>query len=721
MSRRCCLLTSTLFGLLSLLVILDAHAQAFWYEIPVPSDSVFVTATKDERFLQQYFIRSTQQPLYIQPSVSGFERIYIRTGADSTLIYNGSPRSSGVLWYSPPATPGAYELTARVYTGSQSSYTYTFELVVVPPAQRAFTDGQFLDAPITYTQTVRRANTILLWQGGSASMDRPLMMVEGIDAAQQNSHATYYAIGLALFQAGQVEGADVMILDFADGGRDMVLNANVVIDAVNMVRRLKTDPYRGIDLAGVSMGGVVARYALAKMEEQQLPHDVARFASMDAPQQGAVIDAELQRRIADHNRNYGAEVPLTLLRVAGAQLLKRNRFDFNYPTYHNAFYSQIRALNGGVGYPRLTENVGVSFGAPTANPNAGREWLELRLPSLYPNDHFDVVGDIAVAGSYLPRDLTDIWGKISWMGLTLTYELDRKRNPTFIPFESALDLQSGLSAFDAPLLHPSVPSFHNVVPTNVRTELLLRLGYGVPAPTQVSVSGPGSLAAGETGYWKATISPGPGNGYAHVWEYRIVCADPPGGAFAAGAAADEKSTDLDAKSPNEKDPGGGTTNAVNCGEWHFGGVTAKFAYRSSSAATLDIRVRASGGGGSVTSPAKRVYIGGGGSNLGASQASSSDEVAESEASQYAFGLEPSRPHPMKPEGGIVRFALPETAFARLVVYDLLGREVRQLYAAEATAGAHEVRFEVVGLPAGVYVLRLSSGAHSATRQLVVAH
>lgn len=176
--------------------------------------------------------------------------------ADGTTqtLYNGPQRSAGLRWSTLPTTPGEYEVTVRVFGSMTTGFVYTFQLIVVPPAQRAFTDGQFLDAPISQTASVRRASTILLWQGGSASMDKPMLMVEGIDAAQQNGPAAYYALGLELFQAGQANGADVAILDFADGGRDMALNANVVMDAINLVRRYKTDASRGIDLIGVSMG-----------------------------------------------------------------------------------------------------------------------------------------------------------------------------------------------------------------------------------------------------------------------------------------------------------------------------------------------------------------------------------------------------------------------------------------------------------------------------------
>ena len=57
---------------------------------------------------------------------------------------------------------------------------------------------------------------------------------------------------------------------------------------------------------------------------------------------------------------------------------------------------------------------------------------------------------------------------------------------------------------------------------------------------------------------------------------------------------------------------------------------------------------------------------------------------------------------------------------RLVLYDLLGREVAWLYDGDAAAGAHEVRADVSALPAGVYVYRLTAGERSATRRFVVS-
>ena len=409
----------------------------------------------------------------------------------------------------------------------------------------------------------------------------------------------------------------------------------------------------------------------------------------------------MQNKLADYNRDYGAEVPLTLVRVAGKQLLQYNRFDSSSPTLHTTFYTQLRSLNGGTGYPRLTENVGVSFGAPTANPNTGQEWLELRLP-VVPNDHFYVTGSTAQPGSFLPRDLTDIWGRIG----PLTYELDRKSDPTFIPYASALDLRYGASTFDLPLLYPSAPNYHNTVPDAVISPLLKRLGYGVPPPTQAVGEGPGALQRGETGWWSAAIAPGPGNGYTHNWEYRILCPELDGPSMA-----------MTGRIP----PGEVTPNLVTCGQWQSGGVTAKFSHRSSSAVTLEIRVRVSGGGASVTSQAKQVYVSGGGWNPDASLSEDAASLGGAPLEEgEAFGMEPSRPHPVKASGEAhVRFILLEAAPTTLVLVDLLGREVRRLHDGPTAAGLHDVRAETTDLPVGMYVLHLTSGARRASRSFVI--
>jgi len=67
----------------------------------------------------------------------------------------------------------------------------------------------------------------------------------------------------------------------------------------------------------------------------------------------------------------------------------------------------------------------------------------------------------------------------------------------------------------------------------------------------------------------------------------------------------------------------------------------------------------------------------------------------------------------------IEFSLPVAGNTRLVVYDLLGREVATLIDGFASAGTHAVRFDGTGLTSGVYLCRLETGAFARTRKIVL--
>jgi len=88
-----------------------------------------------------------------------------------------------------------------------------------------------------------------------------------------------------------------------------------------------------------------------------------------------------------------------------------------------------------------------------------------------------------------------------------------------------------------------------------------------------------------------------------------------------------------------------------------------------------------------------------------------------EPDAFAF----SEPIP-NPSAGRVSFALrlPAVADVRLVVYDVLGREVAVLVDGDTAAGTHVVGLDASALPAGVYVARLTTGRFVQTRRLTIA-
>lgn len=65
------------------------------------------------------------------------------------------------------------------------------------------------------------------------------------------------------------------------------------------------------------------------------------------------------------------------------------------------------------------------------------------------------------------------------------------------------------------------------------------------------------------------------------------------------------------------------------------------------------------------------------------------------------------------------FLLPEQAFVRLAVHDLLGHRVAVLVEERLTAGEHAVPFEAAGLPKGQYLYRLSTPKGEFSRLMVL--
>ncbi|WKZ69487.1 MAG: T9SS type A sorting domain-containing protein [Melioribacteraceae bacterium] len=88
-----------------------------------------------------------------------------------------------------------------------------------------------------------------------------------------------------------------------------------------------------------------------------------------------------------------------------------------------------------------------------------------------------------------------------------------------------------------------------------------------------------------------------------------------------------------------------------------------------------------------------------------------------------FELSQNYPNPFNPTTKI-KFSIPsdvkrEMSDVKLIVYDILGREIKTLFNKSMQPGEYEVEFDATGLPSGVYFYRLNSGSFSQTRKMVL--
>ncbi len=95
------------------------------------------------------------------------------------------------------------------------------------------------------------------------------------------------------------------------------------------------------------------------------------------------------------------------------------------------------------------------------------------------------------------------------------------------------------------------------------------------------------------------------------------------------------------------------------------------------------------------------------------------EVAEGPSSlPQAYALSQNYPNPFNPNT-VVSSQLPVASHVRLVVYDVLGREVAVLVDERRAAGTYRDSFDASGLASGVYFYRLVAGDFTAIRKMIL--
>lgn len=336
----------------------------------------------------------------------------------------------------------------------------------------------------------------------------PLLIVEGFDPLNRNYPAWYYQrvwdlvqgqLYPRLFPSDIPDGYEVFILNFREGGGDLRDNATVVSKALAKVHEIC--PNSPIVLAGLSMGGVISRYTLAKMESQGLDHHVKLFVSFDAPQMGANINLGLQNWIKDQDRNRSGAIAYfqdQLSSQAAKQLLLDNAWD-PVGGIRRAFYDELNALNGD-GYPHLTYNVAISNG----NLQATHGYEHLSDPlmrfTVYVNSGTPIppttvyptktdLGPGSMFTNLVSRRVADIFGFASLITVSHVFEIFL--NPVFIPTWSALHLTNkvidedtgditdpGPSRFNDTHMEPT-PLMHAEVGPSSRDKIMSWLGMTV--------------------------------------------------------------------------------------------------------------------------------------------------------------------------------------------------------------------------------------------------
>jgi pimeloyl-ACP methyl ester carboxylesterase len=147
--------------------------------------------------------------------------------------------------------------------------------------------------------------------GNDGILDKPLILVEGFDPENSFNYDSYFrpdALGIninrdfsgqTLAQALETAGYDLIFVNFGQGGDDIKRNAYLmenIIQWVNQQTAAVNSTQKNV-VIGVSMGGLVARYALRDMELRNYNHNTRLYASIDSPHQGANVPLGFQAAV----------------------------------------------------------------------------------------------------------------------------------------------------------------------------------------------------------------------------------------------------------------------------------------------------------------------------------------------------------------------------------------------------------------------------------------
>ena len=321
----------------------------------------------------------------------------------------------------------------------------------------------------------------------------PVVVVEGFDPTNSSLPADVYNTlntwgGLDIARAA---GRSVWVINFGDGGGALTANAQLVSHAIATAANYGGLSDAHVNVLGISMGGVISRYALAYDEQYGGPSDglVRLFVSGDSPQQGANAPPSLQEIIVfsddpEYAPLLACDAAQSLLYESlvsyedngcGAGALPSSTNWTGSTAAHDWFYNTLDALNSD-GYPHKCRNVAVANGSVDPQPHSvgdpiytARTYLVLIFRILlctevygaYPTD----VAPGSLAGDFAPGNIRQD-----------NFELDEHFLATFIPTDSALDIRGGTSMFDR-TIHQQQAVNHSTI-TAETTDFILEESLG---------------------------------------------------------------------------------------------------------------------------------------------------------------------------------------------------------------------------------------------------
>ncbi|WP_326667827.1 esterase/lipase family protein [Streptomyces sp. NBC_01257] len=133
-------------------------------------------------------------------------------------------------------------------------------------------------------------------EGNHGGLVRPVIMADGFNLGRSKLDVLYHGLeggDFPFISELRRRGRDVILLGFEERSASILDNARAAEAAIMRAIAEQVGDAR-LAVGGFSMGGIVTRYALARLETQRMDHRTGLYFSYDSPHRGASIPVGVQ-------------------------------------------------------------------------------------------------------------------------------------------------------------------------------------------------------------------------------------------------------------------------------------------------------------------------------------------------------------------------------------------------------------------------------------------
>ncbi|WP_017589512.1 esterase/lipase family protein [Nocardiopsis ganjiahuensis] len=130
-----------------------------------------------------------------------------------------------------------------------------------------------------------------------AGLRRPVILSDGFESGPSRLDQLWAALergDYAFVTELRQRGYDLVLIGYDERSASILDNAETAIQAIRSAIQERSGD-APLTVGGFSMGGLVTRYALAKLETLRMDHQTALYLSFDSPHRGAWVPIGLQK------------------------------------------------------------------------------------------------------------------------------------------------------------------------------------------------------------------------------------------------------------------------------------------------------------------------------------------------------------------------------------------------------------------------------------------